>query len=486
MPLQKRTGALDGGLNELSIARNETDLLICENHDIEPESFTAQLERPALRRGAATRSIAPLPAARVTVKLIVAADAVAATVASLGDLGADIISQGPQVILADVPPDNLPALEAIAGLKRAEYSRRLQFRMDQARGAATRTDLALGQHPTIRGDNVVVGIVDSGVDWRHGDFHNADGTSRMEMFMHAVQQNGADTFTEFSNADIDRALNGIGNVPQGDLNGHGTHCASIATGNGSTLADARYRGVAPNATLMGVRTDTLHDTHTIEGIRRIFERSGDRPAVINLSLGGHIGAHDGTSALENVIAQESGAGRIIVAAAGNEGGDRIHFDGELVQGADLDIEFTIRDDLQFIDVWIPRDDEVNITIIDPNAIETEPDGSVQQTNAGAFRADLRVDQFNGDVNLFFAIAGNQLGRRWRIRLQAVSVQQGHVHAWGHTRNANFARNIFMTETSPRYSIGMPATEERAIAVGAWVSRAEIAPGGVTPPGLVTG
>ncbi len=486
--LTKRRTALDSGLYELTRAANETDLLIGESFDAASATTSLALEAAPARRGATSRPLGVVPRDMVTVKLLTAAGAGDALAARLADLGCQIVSRGPQVLLANVPPDRLQALGELPNLRRAEQSRRLQFRLDEARGAATRTEIALAQHPQIRGQGVVVGVVDSGIDWRHDDFRDADDSTRIEMFLHTVHDaaTGVDSFTEFSAADIDAALGGGGNVPDGDLNGHGTHCASIAAGNGRASAAQAFHGVAPEATLMAVRSDTLHDTHIIEGIRRVFDRAAGRPAVVNLSLGGHMGPHDGTSALENVISRETGPGRIVVVAAGNEAQDRIHFDGQLVEGQDLDIEFTIRDAVQFIDVWIPRGDEAEITVIDPDGTETVPDGSIQNTSAGAFRADLREDQFNRDINLTLAVAGDQLGRRWRLRLNAQVVRQGTVHAWGQTRDFDFSRNIFMAETSPRFSIGMPATEERAISVASFISRAGILPGGAAVPGLATG
>jgi len=486
--LMMRRSALDSGLYELTQATNEAELLISDSSAEPSASAVSELEIPSQRRGPATRPLAVVPSQMVTVKLLTDKESSKTLATRLTDLGCEMISSGPQVLLANIPLDRLTALADMPGLRRAEHSHRLQLRLDQARGAATRTDVGQTQHPDVRGDGVVVGVVDSGTDWRHDDFREDDGSSRVEVFVHAVNDpaTGMDSFNEFSAAQIDAALNGTGNVPDGDLNGHGTHCASIAAGNGRAVPGRQFRGVAPEATLMAVRSDTLHDTHIIEGIRRIFDRAAGRPAVVNLSLGGHIGPHDGTSALETVISQETGPGRIVVVASGNEAQDRIHFEGQLVEGEALDIEFTIRDGVQFIDVWIPRGDEADITVIDPDGVETVPDGSVQQTPAGAFRADLREDQFNRDINLSFAVAAGELGRRWRLRLAAQLVRQGVVHAWGQTRNFDFSRNIFMSQTSPTLSIGMPATEERAISVASFISRAGILPGDIPAGGLVAG
>ncbi|MFK7893252.1 MAG: S8 family serine peptidase [Granulosicoccus sp.] len=486
--IEKRQTALDSGLNELIDASDEADLLISESTQILATPTGFDLERPPARRGLGQRPASSLPSEKLTVKLITAVGALDAVAAQASDMGCDIVSSGPQVILANVPRSALQKLASMPGLKRAEESRRLQLSLDLARGEATRADALQAMHPDLRGDSVVVGIVDTGADWSHEDFCHDNGSSRLTMFLHAVhdQQSGTDSFDEFSTEQINAALSGEADVPAGDINGHGTHCLSIAAGNGNASEDRRYRGLATNAELMAVRSDSLHDTHIIEGIRRIFDRAGDKPAVINLSLGGHMGPHDGTSALENVIARETGPGRIVVVAAGNEGADRIHYQGQLETGQNLDIEFTIRDDLQILDIWVPRGDEADISIIDAHGLETIPDGSVQQTEAGAFRADLREDQFNGDVNLQVVIAARQMGRRWRIRLAATHVVQGDVHAWGRTSNNNFSRNIFMSENSPRYSIGMPATEERAISVGSFVSRADITPNAPGPAGLMPG
>ncbi|MES0828388.1 S8 family serine peptidase [Ruegeria sp. SCP11] len=486
--LTKRHSVLESSLLELARAEQPTDLLPGETLAHPPALAIPGLDAtPPLKGLAAARPEAVMPSDKVTLKLIAATGATDAVVEGLGELGCEVLSKGPQVILANVPPARLLALSELPGLKRAEQARRMQLRLDEARGPVTGADTAHATHPTLRGQGVVVGVVDSGTDWRHNDFRNADGTTRLDMFLHAVNDpsTGSDTFSEFSASDLNAALSAGANVPDGDPHGHGTHCASIAAGNGRA-GGAQFHGLAPQATLMGVRSDTLHDTHIIEGIRRIFDRAGDRPAVVNLSLGGHIGPHDGTAAIENVIQQETGPGRIVVVAAGNEAEDRIHFDGQLVEGQDLDIEFTIRDSLQFLDIWIPRGDEVDISVIDADGVETIPDGSVQQTNAGAFRADLREDQLNRDINLSFAVAASRLGRRWRLRLHAHKVRVGTVHAWGQTDDFAFSRDIFMSQTSSRFSIGMPATEERAISVASFVSRAGILPGDAALPDLAVG
>ncbi|WP_170415754.1 S8 family serine peptidase [Ruegeria atlantica] len=487
--METRQSVFDGGLYELTKTVIETETLFSDTFLDEPPA-TMQLAQTPVPKGrqANVSRTAILPRETLTVKLVFDGSAHRQVVDELDNIGGKIVSRGPNVVLANIPKENIAELDRIPGLRRAELSRKLHMLLDEARGPATRADIAAASHPTLTGYNVVVGIVDSGVDWTHPDFQSGPNDSRLEMFIHARrdQASDQDIFDVFDKSQIDNALAGGVGVPQGDLNGHGTHCLSIAAGNGRASNGAQFRGVAPRATLMGVRSDSLFDTHTIEGIRRIFDAAGDRPAVVNLSLGGHIGPHDGTSALENVISKESGPGRIVVVAAGNEAQDRIHFRGVLIEGAALDIEFTIRDSPQWIDIWIPRGDEVDASVVDPDGSQIALNGQLQESSAGQFIGDMRQDQFNGDTNLFFAVGALQRNRRWTIRLYATRVIQGEVHAWGHTADFDNARNIFMSQNSPLYSIGMPASEERAISVSSFVSRASILPGGSSVPGLSVG
>lgn len=78
----------------------------------------------------------------------------------------------------------------------------------------------------------------------------------------------------------------------------------------------------------------FQSTSIADGIRYVFAVADElgRPAVVNLSLGGHADAHDGSDDLSAVIDQESGAGRIVVAAARNEGGAGLHAESVIAGG----------------------------------------------------------------------------------------------------------------------------------------------------------
>ena len=414
------------------------------------------------------------PSERVTVKLVSKVGRQSNLARWIKKEGGMITSQveGGEVFLVDLPVTSIGKLDRAKHVRRAEASRVLLPRLDEARGDATGLDRVL-QSCSLTGDGVVFGIVDSGLDWSHPDFHDDHSNTRLELFTHAFVPPNSDVsqFADFETDDINEALDGHAQVPQGDPHGHGTHCASIAVGNGRG-SGGTFRGVAPNATIMAMRSEPLLDTHTIRGIREFFQRADGRPAVVSLSLGGHIGAHDGTSAIENVIARESGPGRIIVVAAGNEGGEGIHWQGELIENHEISIPVRIADpDLQAIDVWIPRGDDVQISIQTPDGSLFDPDGAVHSTVFGAFLADWREDPVNREQNLTLRVAGS-INFTWQIRISAIRVLHGEVHAWGHTNSPSNANSLFPGFTDAGFSIGMPGTEERAIVVGSFISKTQ--------------
>ena len=155
------------------------------------------------------------------------------------------------------------------------------------------------------GRNVIIGIIDTGIDWCHPAFRKPDGSSKVLYFY--VPETG----TEYTKTQIEQFIN-QGRCNE-DYDGHGTHVAGIAS----------Y--IAKDADLIVVRTN-LYDTDIIQGLEYLRNKKNalGKPMVVNMSIGGHFGPHDGTSMLERAIAQYSGSGFVVVAAAGNEGNRRLY------------------------------------------------------------------------------------------------------------------------------------------------------------------
>jgi subtilisin family serine protease len=158
------------------------------------------------------------------------------------------------------------------------------------------------------GRNVIIGIIDTGIDWCHPAFIKSDGSSKI-LYYYEPKTN-----TEYTKTQIEQFINE--RRCDGDLHGHGTHVAGIAS----------Y--IAKDADLIVVRIDEtdLLDTYVIQGLQYLRNKKNalGRPMVVNISLSGHFGPHDGTGMLDRAIANLSGSGFVVVAAAGNEGDKKLH------------------------------------------------------------------------------------------------------------------------------------------------------------------
>jgi subtilisin family serine protease len=213
-----------------------------------------------------------------------------------------------------VSVDQIPAMVGRADIKRLSAPRQLKPLMD--------IGLSLVRVPAFRsaaatkssGRGVVIGVVDTGIDVSHPAFAGRVlGIWDQEM----PGPGPGPGFAQFG-----KVLRGAQMGASDDSHGHGTHVAGIAAGGPDGFAQM---GVAPEADLMVVKTN-FQNSGILEGVRWIFseaQRLG-KPAVVNLSLGGHWDGHDGLDDLCVGLDEECGPGRLVVAAAGNEGRDRIH------------------------------------------------------------------------------------------------------------------------------------------------------------------
>ncbi|HWO71087.1 MAG TPA: S8 family serine peptidase [Actinomycetota bacterium] len=187
------------------------------------------------------------------------------------------------------------ALAARAEIFRIEQDFRVRATMDAA-DADFGTEAARAAFATT-GDGVEVCVVDTGVSPGH---EQLDGKAPIPFF---------------------DAVNG--RTTAYDDNGHGTHVASIAVGDGVGGPDAaRYGGVAPDAELAAAKvlnsSGSGSDSQVIAGVQWCAERPSTR--VISMSLG-TAQASDGRDSLSQAVNNAAAAGKVVVVAAGNSGDD---------------------------------------------------------------------------------------------------------------------------------------------------------------------
>lgn len=371
---------------------------------------------------------------------------------------------------ATVPLSELDELAANPEVERIRLSRFLRPLMDVAR-PAIRLPAFLANHGGLSGKDVIIGIIDSGIDPKNDMISSSrilvalDQTRKMP----GARRGGVKLVTS---QEIQTLT---------DTTGHGTHVTGIAAG-----AHPRFGGVAQGASLIVVKTD-FNDANIADGVRFIFEEAQrfSLPVVVNLSLGGHLDAHDGTDYLSHVIDQWSGPGRIVCCAAGNEGTRPIHARARVTPGADESITFLVSgsDDAVYLNGWYSGADIMEVALRSPNGQLTDFQG-IQPDSSGV-RHDVQGgfaivstpgrNEDNGDHHIHVQLMGNGLLAvgPWALVLRGQSLPGGWIDFWNDDNDDNELRGVqFTSHVDSQMKIGSPGCASSAITVGAFTTKEE--------------
>ena len=307
---------------------------------------------------------------------------------ALENMGVEVSGNGWQPLLVDSGTlMNLMAAEGRLKLQSAPAHRPLLDRTVMEIGAGV---VHQGQHEFFgqRGAGVLVGVVDTGIDLSHPSFWNEDGTSRVIAVWDQDGQSESvpDNFGYGDLCDEQMILDHECTLV--DTIGHGTHVAGIAAG---------AAGVAPGSDIAVVRSDSF--TRVADAVLYLRELASKRgqPLVVNLSVGGHYGPHDGRTPLEEYLEKVVGPGVILVAAAGNDGARNIHvghdFEDEIkrvsLQGvpwskpAEITLEFWSDSSTEIsmgIELWSndQRVQHITLDASDSEYLETSLEQNAQQ------------------------------------------------------------------------------------------------------------
>lgn len=352
----------------------------------------------------------------------------------------------------------------------------------------------------LTGRGVLIGIVDSGVDYRHPAFLTADGKSRiLRLWDQSIPGNppeGYATGTEYTNEEINEALSlsvqgGRRLVPSEDVSGHGTAVLGVAAGSDFSRGAVK-RGVAYESDLlvvkMGIpRQDSFpRTTELMQGVDYLVRQAIrlGRSIAINLSFGNNYGSHRGDSLLETYLDNVSGMGKnVICVGMGNNGNDALHTGGMLSPGEIQEIELGVGafEPTLNVQLWKNYEDEMEIYLEHPAGERVGPlfeTLGAQRWQAGNTKLliyygkpapyhvtqEIYVDFLPQDEKTPYVDSGV-----WKIILAARNIKNGEYFLWlpgGKTLNPGTAFYL----PRPQGTLTIPATARRVISVGAYDAR----------------
>lgn len=388
-----------------------------------------------------------------------------------------------------VPQERIREVSRFPQIEYMEKPKRLFFAVYQARAASCLTPLQEGGLG-LTGSGILVGILDSGIDYFHQDFRNANGTTRIFL----LWDQGLDRV--FTEGEINRALEaadrggreaGLAIVPSRDSSGHGTAVAGIAAGNGRE-SQGRYRGVANESKLLVVKLGTADPDgfpRTTQLMRAVnfavteAVRAG-MPIAVNISFGNTYGSHDGTSLVETFLDNAAGYGRnVIVVGSGNEGGSGGHTSGRLEQGRTEEILLSVAPyETSFsVQIWKSYADEFRVYLTAPSGERLGPFSEKQGAQRYSVgKTQLLVyygqpspySQFQ-EIYLDFLPEQDYMDSGvWRIILEPVRLVTGQYDLWLPSRGVLNPSTRFL-EAKPEVTLTVPSTAAKVITVGAYNS-----------------
>lgn len=355
----------------------------------------------------------------------------------------------------------------------------------------------------LRGSGVMIGIVDTGIDYRHPAFTYEDRTTKIvsiwdQTIREGIPPEGFLYGSEYTASDINQALqaeNPLSIVPTTDEEGHGTFIAGVAAGR--TIASDDFTGAAPAASLCVVKlkqckrylrefygitlgAPAFQENDIMMGISYCVRKASmmHMPVIILLGLGTSSGGHTGTSYLSQMIDDISGfVGVGVVTAGGNESNKRHHFSGVLEQGmpyVDAEIRVAAGEQAFSMELWALIPDLYTVGLISPAGERVErisPVTGRSQTirflldQTEIFVYYQMVETLSGDQMIFLRFMNPTPGI-WTLRIYGSAVVNGRFHIWLPMEHF-ITEDTYFLRSDPDVTLSEAACAREGIAAAAY-------------------
>lgn len=367
--------------------------------------------------------------------------------------------------------------------------------------------IKINPYLNLTGRGVIIGIVDTGIDYTNKEFLREDDTSRIEVIWDqtvnptdsSVKADDVFTGMIYDNAKINEAVKAkldgkdpYSIVPSKDEIGHGTQMASIAGARGY---DKDVIGVANDCTFAIVKLrESIKFKKQLEdeNIRNIpvyylsfiiagmeflknYALKVSKPIIILNSIGSSEHSHDSSDIFSRYLSEISSyRGLAIVASCGNEGVADGHASGHISSNGDIkDTELKVSSSMklfQFI-VYVRSPNKMSIAVISPSGESSEFMTSnlyKQKVIEYVFEnTSLKIDFYTWDnitgLQVFVLTFSNIKPGIWKIRLRGEYIVDGRFDIWLPPVITLKPDTKFL-EPDPNQTINVPGSSDKVIAV----------------------
>ena len=362
--------------------------------------------------------------------------------------------------------------------------------------------LPVQNYPTLqlKGNGILIGFMDSGIDYTNKVFRNLDGSTRIAAIWDQTVQSGTPPRdfsygSEYTQEQINSALQSeepLELVPSTDESGHGTYAASLAAGGAD--AGEQFLGAAPEAAIAMVKLKQakqyLRDYYFIPGNAICYQETDlmlglkylndladslGMPLVICITCGSSMGGHIGTLPLSFLIeGYSTRANHITVIGTGNEADKRHHYFNTLENTEDTKkVELRVGENVTgfSLELWTEVPNILSISIISPSGENTsripfrvgasaEIDFLFERTKVSVdYR--LLVEKSSSEL-VFFRFNAPAPGI-WKIIVEPLTVADGRFHMWLPLTEF-LTGEVFFLESDPYYTLTNPANTDSPVVV----------------------
>lgn len=362
----------------------------------------------------------------------------------------------------------------------------------------------------VSGRNVIVGLVDTGIDYTNPLFLNADGSSRIGVIWDQTlgrntmnvqeegkrnrKSEGSNNFVEdvpmpfygtaFDKLQIEEALaqeNPYEWIPSRDENGHGTFMAGIAAGgtdtdfmgiaNGAEIAVVKlkeakpylkeYFGV-PESVTAYQESDILY---AVEYLLR-YADARNLPISIYIGVGSSNGGHKGLTYLERYLTNIlENPGIMVSVPAGNEGNERLHYAGNMAEeDIAIEVEFNVAEGQEalVLEFWGDAPTTFAVGLVSPQGdrIERIPPRFGQEevlqlplADSTVYIAYQMLETYSGDELIFMRIT-NPIAGLWKLLVSADEGRKRTFNIWMPLRQF-LQRETYFLRAEPDNTITNP-------------------------------